>query len=368
MSALCQDSLARQQNINCFQLAEFPSFSCSCGQSEASLVERSTFTVATAPLHLIYTPHTVLCFREMAKITRKSETGRSCRSGWRKSSPNKGGLSVLYILYHAFFGRPFPPTNQRLRVSIWHYRSWGYLRGWGWWLQMSKTWDILKAEARARQRPLPIADACGVSSDIWATARMWEHSSRQVWVVLRVSMQLGQKTNRTYLSNPSLTATDTHLYTGTNTHRDTKHADPQWGDLFATELHVFIPLLLWNDSVSIGDFERLKPCLEDNLGRTIWSRFPSLFSVFFSFSIERMKKTTFCSLEMHMNMIYLYKWIIEQHLSQKWQLVQHPKPVVNYIIYTYTITDHFQLLLPIWMLQQSHCPPSLIAVDTGNLI
>lgn len=34
---------------------------------------------------------------------------------------------------------------------------------------------------------------------------MWEYSSRQVWVVLCVSMQLGQKTNRTYLSNPSLT-------------------------------------------------------------------------------------------------------------------------------------------------------------------
>lgn len=59
MSALCQDSLAWQQNINCFQLAEFPSFSCGCSQSEASLVKQSTFTVATAPLYLIYASHTV---------------------------------------------------------------------------------------------------------------------------------------------------------------------------------------------------------------------------------------------------------------------------------------------------------------------
>lgn len=33
---------------------------------------------------------------------------------------------------------------------------------------------------------------------------------------------------------------------------------------------------------------------------------------------------------------------------------QASQPVVDYIIYTYTITDHFQLLRPIWMLQQ--CP------------
>lgn len=69
-----------------------------------------------------------------------------------------------------------------------------------------------------------------------------------------------------------------------------------------------------------------------------------------------------------MDLIYFFKWIIQQHLLQKGQLVQHPEPAVNYIIYTYTITDHFQLLLPIWMLQQSHLPPSIIAVDIGNLI
>ncbi|KAI9526850.1 hypothetical protein NQZ68_035600 [Dissostichus eleginoides] len=63
MSALCQGSLARQQNINCFQLAELPSLSPCCGQSEASLVEQSTFTVATAPIYLC----------SMVKITPTSE-------------------------------------------------------------------------------------------------------------------------------------------------------------------------------------------------------------------------------------------------------------------------------------------------------
>lgn len=65
---------------------------------------------------------------------------------------------------------------------------------------------------------------------------------------------------------------------------------PHWGDLFDTEMHVFIPFLLRNDSVSNRGFERLKPCLEDNLGVTIWSRFRSHFSGSSLFSHERIQK------------------------------------------------------------------------------
>lgn len=82
----------------------------------------------------------------------------------------------------------------------------------------------------------------------------------------------------------------THICTQEVTHSVTKHADPQWGDLFDTELYVFIPFLLRNDSVSTGGFERLKPCLEDNLGVTIWSRFRSDFSGSSLFSHERKQK------------------------------------------------------------------------------
>lgn len=39
MSAVCQDSLAWQQNINCLQLAEFPPLSRGLSQSDAGLVE-----------------------------------------------------------------------------------------------------------------------------------------------------------------------------------------------------------------------------------------------------------------------------------------------------------------------------------------
>lgn len=62
MSAMCQDSLAWQQNINCLQLAEFPPLSRGLGQSDAGLVETehvhrgSRFTL---PL-LTDSPHTVL--------------------------------------------------------------------------------------------------------------------------------------------------------------------------------------------------------------------------------------------------------------------------------------------------------------------
>lgn len=82
---------------------------------------------------------------------------------------------------------------------------------------------------------------------------------------------------------------------------------------------------------------------------------------FFFFSLEIQLKSP-------MDLISLLQ-LDNLDMYQKGQrLVLHPKPVVNDIIYTYTITDHFQLPLPIWMLQQSHCPPGIIAVDRGNVI
>lgn len=60
MSGFCQVSLARQQNINCLQLAELPPLSCSRGQSGAESEEQSRLAVATAPLCLVYTLHTLL--------------------------------------------------------------------------------------------------------------------------------------------------------------------------------------------------------------------------------------------------------------------------------------------------------------------
>lgn len=69
MSAVCQDSLARQQNIDRFQLAEFPSLGCGCGQSEAGLMEQSALTVATAPLSHLHSSHSPPCFCQMAKMT-----------------------------------------------------------------------------------------------------------------------------------------------------------------------------------------------------------------------------------------------------------------------------------------------------------
>lgn len=72
MSAFCQVNLARQQNINCLQLAEFPPFSCSRGQSGARSVEQRRLAVATAPLPLVYTLHTLLtAFVRLLKLPAK---------------------------------------------------------------------------------------------------------------------------------------------------------------------------------------------------------------------------------------------------------------------------------------------------------
>lgn len=67
-----------------------------------------------------------------------------------------------------------------------------------------------RAEACARRRPAPPADACGFSGDIWAPAQMWwwwwGHSSRQVWVGPSFWTQPGQQTNHVCLANPYPTA------------------------------------------------------------------------------------------------------------------------------------------------------------------
>lgn len=72
MSAFCQVSLARQQNINCLQLAEFPPHSCSRSQSGARSVEQRRLALATAPLPLVYTLHTLLAaFVRLLKLHAK---------------------------------------------------------------------------------------------------------------------------------------------------------------------------------------------------------------------------------------------------------------------------------------------------------
>lgn len=168
---------------------------------------------------------------------------------------------------------------------------------------MSKTWNSVNAEACARQRPVSTADACGLCSDIWATSQMWEYSSRQMWVVLHVWMQLGQKTNRVYLSNPSMT-TSTHICTQEQIHTEmlTKQTPGEETCLTQCCMCLF-PFRFEMTAFHLECLERLKPCLKDNLGATIWSRF--------SFSHGGGGWTTFWSLAMQQkcprNMIYLFK-------------------------------------------------------------
>lgn len=177
---------------------------------------------------------------------------------------------------------------------------------------MSKTRGITNGEACARQRPLPAADACGVSRDIWATAQMWETQLKtRVGGVPCVSMQLGQKTNHIYLSNPSPAAsTHRNKHTHTYTHTGWKFGPPAEETCLTQSCKCLFPPLLWNDSVSIGGFEGAKPCLEDNLVRTIWSRFHYSFLWFF-FCLLKGIKHFFFSLDSqqkcHVNIIYLFE-------------------------------------------------------------
>lgn len=170
---------------------------------------------------------------------------------------------------------------------------------------------------------------------------MWEHSSRQAWVVPRVSKRLGQNTNRTCLSNPSLT---TYMYHVTHMHRGMK---PQRRNLLSGMKSVYYsPSSYSNTMPRVAEGGHTQARL-DNLGQAIWSRFSLDFPMIWAKTYSPCSTSSECEL----------------HLSG---VACHWRGSTNHLIYT--IIDHFQLSQPIWKQWQSHCSPSLIAVDTGNLI
>lgn len=82
MATECQDSLAWQQNINCFQLAEFPPLSRGLGQSKGSLVKTEHVhrgNCSTVPLLTDSTTKHPLCLHQMDKITHTSDPLQSMR-------------------------------------------------------------------------------------------------------------------------------------------------------------------------------------------------------------------------------------------------------------------------------------------------
>ncbi len=125
-----------------------------------------------------------------------------------------------------------------------------------------------------------------------------------------------EKTNHTYLSNPSLTACQqTHICTQEQIYTDILNMQTPSGETGLTQSWMcLLPYFFETTVLPLG--ETGKPCLEDNLGGTIWSRF-SLFSLFF-FPWKDEKKMSFCSFEMqlksHMDLIYFLRWIIQRHL------------------------------------------------------
>lgn len=144
--------------------------------------------------------------------------------------------------------------------------------------------EVISEQEGANLQDLCEVVSCASSRCLWV--RWWYLSFKtdvggntaqeQAWVGPRIWMQPRQKTNCVYLPNPSPTA-PVHIRTQEQTGAGmlTRRTPGE-------ETCLFIPRPLWNVCGSIRGFERPKPCLEDNLGRTIWSRFP-LFSLDFLF-------------------------------------------------------------------------------------
>lgn len=129
MSAFCQVSLARQQSINCLQLAEFPPLSCSCGQSGARSVERRRLAVATAPLPLVYAPHTLFAaVVRLLKLHAKVKHNLLLLSRMSGVLTEQSPFGIFWVL---FPGRSRPSIKREMGESISEMRSWAYCWGGG---------------------------------------------------------------------------------------------------------------------------------------------------------------------------------------------------------------------------------------------
>lgn len=154
MSAFCQVSLARQQSINCLQLAEFPPLSCSHGQSGARSVEQRRLAVATAPLALVYTLHTLLAavvrlLKLHAKVKQNLPLLLS-RMSWLLTK-----LSPFGMFWFLFPGMNLPSAKREMGSQ---YQTPGAeviseVEG-------ANEQDV-RAELCVRWCPVPPADACG---------------------------------------------------------------------------------------------------------------------------------------------------------------------------------------------------------------
>lgn len=175
-----QVSLARQQNINCLQLAEFPPLGCSRGQSGAGSAEQSRLAVATAPLRLVCTLHTLLAaFVRWLKITRQSEAQLAAAAaavwGVMRQMSSFGMFLIL------FSGRNLPTIKrEREGTNIWDQE-----------LRLSQRWRA--QSGRAGERGLGRGGVLRLQQMLVGSLviselqhRCGEYSSRQVWVELSV--------------------------------------------------------------------------------------------------------------------------------------------------------------------------------------
>lgn len=213
---------------------------------------------------------------------------------------------------------------------IFHRRRGGYLRGLR---EVSpKERDMRQSARSCKAASFAFhSSLCGGEVMIFEPQhRCGTKGLRLVWVVLCVWMQLGLKTNHTYLSNPSLTAL-------LQTHKDTRRADPKWRDLLYTQLNVFD--FFETTCGRLGLKEAGQPCPEDNLSRTIWSRLSFFFS---SLCHERRReKCVFCGLEMQFErhiisvLLQLDDWETWSRKGKSFTASQASRELHNLYLYYY---------------------------------
>lgn len=127
-----QVSLARQQNINCLQLAEFPPLSCSRGQSGAGS-EQTCCGNRSTPSRL-HSSHPPRCFCQIAKITRQSEAqlaAAAAAAAAVRACMRPQRAELIWCLLDFVFWKEPSHNKERDEEPISELRSWGYLRGGG---------------------------------------------------------------------------------------------------------------------------------------------------------------------------------------------------------------------------------------------
>lgn len=221
----------------------------------------------------------------------KRPFGRRRGVGWRKSSPGRGGLSVLYISYGAFWADLFPNKTREIKSPYLTLGETGLSQRMR--TVTANEWDARRYERRGLCKAASPACSRCLRGEPWYLSHSTDVGNaaqdKSGWCCVFQCSWVKRQTTYIWVTLPR-----PHRHTGTNTHTGWTFGPPAEETCLTQSCKCLFLPLLWNDSVSIGGFEGAEPCLEDNLVRTIWSRFHYSFLWFF-FSLPKEIKHFFFS-------------------------------------------------------------------------